>query len=304
VTVRVPGKLNLQLAVGPRREDGYHDLATVFHAVSLYDDVTVEPADRSGPGVSVTVTGRDAAAVPVDGSNLAARAVGRLAGALGRPARVRVHLVKSIPVAGGLAGGSADAAGALLGYDALTAAGLGRDRLLGLAAELGSDVPFALVGGSAVGLGRGERLTPVPTGGRFEWVLGLADRGLSTAAVYAECDRLRTGVAVPAPRTSEAVVTALRDGDAVALGAALTNDLQPAACHLHPPLRHTLAAGIRAGVLGGLVSGSGPTCAFLAADERAADTLAGALARSGTCRTVLRAWGPAPGARVVPGPDG
>ncbi|RJK97855.1 4-(cytidine 5'-diphospho)-2-C-methyl-D-erythritol kinase [Vallicoccus soli] len=297
VTVRVPAKVNLQLAVGAARPDGYHELVSVFHAVSLHDDVTVAPSDA----LRVVVEGEEAAGVPADETNLAARAVLLLAGRLGREADVLVHLRKGIPAAGGMAGGSADAAGALLAADALWGAGLERAELLELAAELGSDVPFALVGGTAVGLGRGERLTPALARGHFEWVLALAEEGLSTPAVYAEADRLRAGRVLPEPRPSERLMAALRAGDPVALARALENDLQPAAASLAPGLHATLQAGEDGGALGGVVSGSGPTCAFLAADAEAADELAGALLDSGTCRAVRRAHGPVAGARVVEG---
>ena len=141
---------------------------------------------------------------------------------------------RRIPVAGGMAGGSADAAGALLACDALWGTGLTRRDLLELAAELGSDVPFGLVGGTAIGLGRGERLMPALARGHFDWVFALADGALSTPRVYAECDRLRAGRVLPEPRVSDDLMTALRAGNAAALGRALRNDLQPAACSLRP----------------------------------------------------------------------
>ena len=295
VTVRVPAKVNLQLAVGALRPDGYHDLATVFQAVSLYDDVTAAPGD----GLSVTAQGETARGVPLDVSNLAARAAVLLAERAGVPADVELHLVKGIPVAGGMAGGSADAAAALVACDALWRTSLSREELLDLAAELGSDVPFALTGGTAVGLGRGEDLTPALARGRFEWVFAITDAGLPTPEVYAEVDRLRAGRVLPEPRPSDAVMAALRAGDAVALGQALHNDLQPAACSLRPSLRMTLEVGQEYGALGAVVSGSGPTCAFLARDVEHGLDLAVALTGSGTCTTAKRAHGPVHGARVV-----
>lgn len=301
VTVRVPAKVNVQLAVGGRRPDGFHGLASVFFAVGLYDEVTVAPAAQ----LSVSVAGTDAVHVPADGSNLAAKAVRLLAAHHGIDSSVRLHIAKDIPVAGGMAGGSADAAAALVACDALWSTRTSPDVLAGLAAELGSDVPFALLGGVALGEGRGELLTPVAVGGTFHWVFAVADGGLSTPAVYGECDRLRgltTGAdehQVPAPVADPALLAALRDGDAAALGAALSNDLQPAALSLRPALAATLRAGGEAGAIGSLVSGSGPTCAFLAKDPQSAQTVADALTASGTCRNVRSAEGPVNGAAVI-----
>jgi 4-diphosphocytidyl-2-C-methyl-D-erythritol kinase len=302
VTTRVPAKVNVQLAVGGLRPDGFHDLANVFLAVGLHDEVTATPADT----LRITVEGADAQSVPTDHTNLAARAAIALAERHGIAPDVHLHIAKDIPVAGGMAGGSADAAGALLACDALWGTNSSRTELLALCAELGSDVPFSLVGGAALGRGRGELLTPLETGGTFDWVFAVADGGLSTPAVYRECDRLReeTGAGatvddIPDPEPSEALLTALRTGDPAALAAAVTNDLQPAALSLRPALAETLRAGANAGALASLVSGSGPTCAFLAKDAEAAESVATALVASGTCRTVRTASGPAAGAAVI-----
>ncbi|MFD3457382.1 4-(cytidine 5'-diphospho)-2-C-methyl-D-erythritol kinase [Streptomyces sp. NPDC058691] len=296
VTVRVPAKVNVQLAVGGPRPDGFHDLANVFLAVGLYDEVTVTPADE----LRITVEGRDADQVPADASNLAARAAIALAARReGVTPDVHIHIVKDIPVAGGMAGGSADGAAALLACDALWGTGAGREELLEICAELGSDVPFSLVGGAALGRGRGELLTALPVGGDFHWVFAVADGGLSTPAVYRECDRLRGDAPVPDPEPAPALLEALRTGDPVALAASLANDLQAAAVSLRPSLAATLAAGTDAGALAGLVSGSGPTCAFLAKDAESAQAVAAALTASGTCRAVRVTSGPAEGATVV-----
>ncbi|MET8742462.1 4-(cytidine 5'-diphospho)-2-C-methyl-D-erythritol kinase [Streptomyces sp. NPDC004728] len=295
ITVRVPAKVNVQLAVGAPRPDGFHDLANVFLAVGLYDEVTVTPADA----LRITCSGPDAAQVPLDASNLAARAAIALAERHGIAPDVHIHIAKDIPVAGGMAGGSADGAAALLACDALWSTGATRDELLAICAELGSDVPFSLVGGAALGTGRGERLTPIDVGGTFHWVFAVADGGLSTPAVYGEFDRLTADTDVPEPEASPALLDALRTGDATALAAALTNDLQPAALSLRPSLADTLAAGTAAGALAALVSGSGPTTAFLVADEESARKVAEALLTSGTCRNARTAVSPAPGATVV-----
>lgn len=300
VTARVPAKVNLELMVGPRRPDGFHHLATVFQAVGLYDDISVESADDWG----VTVTGPYADQVPTDDSNLAMRAARLLASETGIDVPVHITIDKDIPVAGGMAGGSADAAGALVACDALWGLGSSKAGLEELGAELGSDVPFALTGGTAMGSGRGDRLAPVLGRGHYHWVFALGDVGLSTPTVYAECDRLRATVRVPEPVPSASMMTALRSGDAAALGRALSNDLQPAAISLQPRLDEVLRTGIEYGALGGIVSGSGPTVAFLVADTERGLDLAVALTASGTVSVVKRAVGPVAGAHVVTGPTG
>ncbi|QKW34051.1 4-(cytidine 5'-diphospho)-2-C-methyl-D-erythritol kinase [Actinomadura sp. NAK00032] len=306
VTVRVPAKVNLQLGVGPLRDDGYHDLVNVFHAVSLFDEVTARPAERLEIRVEAAPYSRvEIGGVPTDDDNLAARAARAVAARLGTEPRVALRIRKAIPVAGGMAGGSADAAAALVAcarlWDDRERPALSRDDLMEIGAGLGSDVPFAVLGGTAVGTGRGERLTPALTRGVFHWVFATADGGLSTPAVYGECDRLRLEEGLPParPEVSEPLMTALATGDAKALGAALTNDLQPAALSLRPSLRRTVDAGRDLGAIGALVSGSGPTCAFLAeTDEDAAD-LADALAGAGVAAQVVRASGPVPGATLI-----
>ncbi|WP_405530897.1 4-(cytidine 5'-diphospho)-2-C-methyl-D-erythritol kinase [Streptomyces avidinii] len=295
VTVRVPAKVNVQLAVGAARPDGFHDLANVFLAVSLYDEVTATPADT----LTVTCAGPDADQVPLDRTNLAARAAEILAARAGIEPAVHLHIAKNIPVAGGMAGGSADGAAALLACDALWGLNTPRAELVDICAELGSDVPFSLVGGAALGTGRGELLTPVEAG-TFHWVFAVADGGLSTPAVFREFDRLAEGRRIPEPEASPELLAALASGDADALGAALANDLQAAALSLRPQLARTLAAGVDGGALAALVSGSGPTTAFLVADEETAAKVAAALEASGTCRATRIASSPAPGATVLP----
>ncbi len=306
LTARAPAKINLQLSVGPRRPDGFHDLATIFHAVSLFDEVTV----RAARTITVRVEGEGAAEVPSGRGNLAAAAARLLRKAAGISTGAEMLIRKRIPVAAGLAGGSADAAAALVACNKLWSAGLSPAGLSELAAELGSDVPFSLAGGTAVGLGRGDRLTHALVSGRYHWVLAVAAGGLSTADVYAECDRLRAagaaGAAVRAARgpsaagsaggASRALLAALRRGDAAAVGALLSNDLQAAALSLRPQLRRTLEAGSEHGALGSIVSGSGPTCAFLARSEKHAVDLAATLAGAGVCRKVMCASGPVAGA--------
>ena len=304
VTVRVPAKINLQLSVGPPRPDGYHGLVTVFHAISLFDEVTVVPANVD----SVTVSGEGAAHVPENGDNLALRAVRALraeladrgaAGASG-VGGVAVTIAKRIPVAGGMAGGSADAAAALVAGNKLWDAGLSQAELCEVGSAVGSDVAFAVLGGTAVGRGRGEQLTPALVApAQYHWVIALADGHLSTPAVYGALDRLRAGQEIPEPELSNELMTALRSGDAERLGAAISNDLQAPAISLFPALRKTLSAGREFAALGALVSGSGPTCYFLARDEGHATDLAVSLSGAGVCRSVATATGPAAGASVI-----
>ncbi|MCK9893165.1 4-(cytidine 5'-diphospho)-2-C-methyl-D-erythritol kinase [Frankia sp. AgB32] len=265
-------------------------------------DVSGEGADSSrGPATTTP----DVSIVPTGMDNIAVRAAHLVAEAAGITSeRVHLALTKGIPVAAGMAGGSADAAAALVACDALWQAGLDRATLAGLAARLGSDVPFPLAGGTALGTGRGEQLTDVLATGEYHWVFALADGGLSTPAVYAEFDKLSEGRLRTGPTPADDVLAALRTGDPVQLGAALVNDLQPAALRLRPALRRVLETGRELGAVGAIVSGSGPTCAFLAAGAGASVELAASLAGMGVARAVRRASGPAAGARVVEGLDG
>jgi len=336
VTARAPAKVNLQLAVGPARAHGYHDVVTVYHAVSLFDEVTVSPAEQDG----LVVTGEGADSVPADDTNLAAQAVAALLHSVGPGAKdspgLAIRISKRIPVAAGLAGGSADAAAALVACNELWRTGLSQAELCELAAGIGSDVAFGLVGGTAIGVGRGERVTPALAAGTYHWVLAFATGGLSTAQVYAACDRIRAargggedraspgqavagGRAAPVKQPGRAararrggpaappsplavdnrLMAALRSGNPAEVGPLLTNDLQQAAISLRPELRRTLAAGIEHGALAAIISGSGPTCAYLARDARHAAALAVALAGAGVCRTVVHVVGPVPGASVT-----
>jgi len=296
VTVRVPGKVNLYLGVGDRRPDGYHELTTVFHAVSLSDEVTVRDADV----LSLRLIGEGADEVPTDARNLAWQAAELMAEHVGRAPEVQITIAKSIPVAGGMAGGSADAAAVLVGINALWELGVPRRDLHAMAARLGSDVPFTLHGGTALGTGRGEELTTVLSRNTFHWVLAFGVGGLSTAAVYSEIDRLREAGEPQRLSDPEPLLTALSAGDPHGLAPLLGNDLQPATLSLEPNLRRTLRAGTEAGALAGIVSGSGPTCAFLCASAEASVDVSAELAGAGVCRTVRVASGPVHGARVVP----
>jgi 4-diphosphocytidyl-2-C-methyl-D-erythritol kinase len=314
VTVRAPAKVNLHLGVGPRRADGYHEVITVLQAVGLYDELTVTVLADDGapdaPAVAATVavsgegaTGPDGdpAVVPQGPDNLAVRAAMLVAAAGGvRGARVHIAMAKGIPVAAGMAGGSADAAAALVACDTLWGTGLSAETLAELAAKLGSDVPFPLTGGTALGVGRGEKLSAVASAGEYHWVFALADGGLSTPAVYREFDNVDDGRTEPTP--ADAVIAAVATGDPVELGRALCNDLQAPAIRLRPSLADILTLGRGLGALGSLVSGSGPTTAFLARDAEHGAALAAGLAASGLARAVRQATAPAAGATILTEP--
>lgn len=298
ITVKVPAKVNLQLSVGPRESDGYHNLVTVFQAVSIFDEVTLTKS-HEGSGVTIAVTGDQTHGVPEDGSNLAAKAAQLIAEKFDFVADVHIEVRKSIPVAGGMAGGSADAAATLVGMDALFKLEASREELLALGSELGSDVPFLILGGTAIGTGRGDQLTAALSRGTYHWVFALSTVGLSTPAVYSECDRMRAEREIAAPKVSDALMQALLAADPEAVGQSLINDLQSAASSLRPALTLILEVGRDYGALGAIVSGSGPTVAFLVANEEAGLDLAVALTASGVVGSVARATGPVPGARVI-----
>ena len=304
VAVRAPAKINLQLSVGPAGDDGFHPLATVFQAVSLWETVLASPRDDGDICVAVTAQPSIRIAegsVPLDDSNLAVRAARAVAERYGVSAGVDLTLVKGVPVAGGMAGGSADAAAALVACSEAWGVGAGRAELSVLAAALGSDVPFCLHGHTAVGLGRGDLLTPAMTRGEFHWVVATQAYGLSTAEVYAEFDRsVAAGDRITRePRLDEELMAALRAGDASGVAARLSNDLQGAALTLEPRLGRVIDAALEAGALAAIVSGSGPTVACLTRSRQHALAVEASLTASRTADGVLVATGPAPGASVV-----
>ncbi len=300
VHARAPGKINVYLGVGALGDDGYHEVATAYQAVSLYEDVRASDA----PDFSVSFTGSvDVSGLETDGSNLAIRAATHLARATGYRRGARLEIEKNVPVSGGMGGGSADAAATLLACDALWETDLGREELLELAAEIGPDVPFAFIGGTAIGTGHGDQLSPALAKGQFQWVLAFADFGMSTPDVYRELHLHRERHALdifPAstqPRVDPNVLQALRAGDPHQLGECLFNDLQAPALHLEPRLAAIIELGEANGALAGIVSGSGPTVAFLAADLDSALELQ--IALSAARHTVVRVTGPVHGARIL-----
>jgi len=300
VHARAPGKINVFLKVGALLPDGYHDVAIAYQAVSLYEDVRAFPADD----FSVQVTGTvELSRVPTDASNIAIKAAQLLARTTGYRGGVRLHIDKHVPVTGGMGGGSADAAATLIACDTLWGTQLPREQMLELAGQLGADVPFALTGGTAIGTGRGDQLSPALAKGQFQWVLALADFGLSTPAVYNELDKHRERhaqdifPATATPSVDANVLQALRAGDPHMLADTLHNDLQAPALHLEPSLAAVLELGESSGALAGVVSGSGPTIAFLAADLDSALELQ--IALSAAKLNVVRATGPVHGARII-----
>ncbi|MCJ1712445.1 4-(cytidine 5'-diphospho)-2-C-methyl-D-erythritol kinase [Clavibacter michiganensis subsp. phaseoli] len=302
VHARAPGKINVSLTVGALQEDGYHDVATAYQAVSLYEDVWATKSD----GFSVKFGGSiDTSHLTTGADNLAVRAARLLARSTGYRGGVHLRIEKNVPIAGGMGGGSADAAATLLACDTLWGTERTRDQLLALGAELGADVPFALAGGTAIGTGRGDRLSPALAKGTFQWVLAIAEFGVSTPDVYGELDRHRERHAqdiFPAqqiPQVDSGVLQALRAGDPHMLAEVLHNDLQAPALHLAPGLGEVLQLGEENGALAGIVSGSGPTVAFLAADLDSALELQ--IALSAARLTVIRATGPVHGARIITG---
>jgi 4-diphosphocytidyl-2-C-methyl-D-erythritol kinase len=298
VTVRVPAKVNLQLAVGPREDDGFHNLVSVFQAISIFDDVTITKS-QPGSGITISIIGDHTHGVPADHTNLAVKAAQLIASEYEITIDAHIEVKKSIPVAGGMAGGSADAAATIIGIDHLYELAMSREEQVEFAASLGSDVPFMLTGGTAIGQGHGDELTSALSRGKYHWVLALSRVGLSTPGVYTECDRLRAGLDISPPKISDQLMQALLAGDAQTVGKSLSNDLQSAACTLRPALTLVLDVGQEYGALGAIVSGSGPTVAFLVADEEAGLDLAVALTSSGVVGSVARAYGPVHGAKVI-----
>jgi 4-diphosphocytidyl-2-C-methyl-D-erythritol kinase len=298
VTVRVPAKVNLQLSVGPKEVDGYHNLVSVFQAISIFDDIIIKLGEP-GSGLTISVTGDQTHGVPADANNLAAKAVSLISKEYDLTVDAHIEIKKSIPVAGGMAGGSADAAGTIIGIDYLYSLDMTREEMTEIAAKIGSDVPFMLSGGTAIGTGHGDQLTAALSRGTYHWVLAVSTVGLSTPAVYAECDRLRGELEIVEPQTNEALMQSLLAADAPGVGAALVNDLQLAACSLRPAIRLVLDVGQEYGALGAIVSGSGPTVAFLVADQDSGLDLAVALTSSGVVGSVVQAYGPVAGAKVI-----
>lgn len=303
VRVKAPGKVNVSLNVGPLRPDGYHSVASVYLAVSLYEEVAATSTETGGITVSISPNSTldlDGVDIPLDERNLAYKAAAIMADVSEQATGVHLEITKRVPVAGGMGGGSADAAATLLACDALWNSGLSREELAHLASELGADVPFSLLGGTAVGLGIGDELSPALAKAQMDWVLVCAGYGLSTPEVFRTLDRLRDaqGLEVPEPvGVDPKILQALRSGDPEALSRVLINDLQRASIELAPQLRDTIGLGESNGALAGIVSGSGPTIALLTHSTGSAETLAEELRHLG--HDALAVHGPVPGARII-----
>lgn len=293
VRVQAPATIPLHLGVGEPHGIGSRDVVTVLHAVDLYDELVITRAAR----LRVTTTG--ARGAPEDVQNVAGAAARTFADHLGVAAAVSIEITKRIPVGVGLAGASADAAGALVGCAALWGADLSRDELAAIGAEIRPGVPFSLSGGTALGAGGDERLSPVLARTPLHWVLAMAGIRLAAPTAMAQIDRLRASGSPRRAGDVRDILAALGSGDPTRVAEHLANDFEPAAISLMPALRQTRRAGLDAGALAAVVVGAGPTIALLAASREAAENVAAELAGSGTCRTVQLASGPVPGARVV-----
>lgn len=330
VTAMAPGKVNLSLRVGPPRFDGYHDVATVYFAVSLYEEVTASP--RNDGAITVTISERSAfttvdqqdpetgevvvSEIPTDERNLAYRAAellreamrSRQGSALSTPRQrgvdsrdgVDLTIIKNVPIAGGMGGGSADAAAALLACSALWDAGFSKEQLAELGGQLGADVPFALLGGAAVGQGIGDELSPLLSRGELHLVLVPAAAGLSTPQVYRKLDQMReeADIAPDAPHLDQDLLRGVASADPQLIAALMTNDMQAAAVSMIPELDAMMDAGLAAGALQGMVSGSGPTVLFLASDAEAAARISAHIEET-TDAWAIPVSGPAAGARLL-----
>ena len=296
VIARAPGKINLVLRVGPRRADGYHDLLTCFQAVNIWETVTLSPAEEFSVEVSGDV---NLGEIPLNGDNLAMKAVAAVGLATGRTDAVAILIDKKVPVGGGMGGGSADAAATLIAINELWQTGLSQVELLDIAAELGSDVPFLLEGGTALGRGRGEILAPIKSL-VFNWVIVPSMEHLATPGVYGRLDELRADVDVVLPESlPDAFLDAVYRGDPEALAPHLINDMAQASLELEPALATTLEKGLTHGALAVMVSGSGPTCAMLASDDAHAQAIQASLRSQGNHCVVTSS--PARGAHLVSG---
>lgn len=298
VVVRAPGKINLSLGVGGVDGRGYHQLATVFHAVGLYETITVEPADD----LSLTVTSHVDGDIPLDDTNLALRAAKLLRDTHGVAEGAAIHVDKQVPVAGGMGGGSADAAATLIALNRLWGLHLAPDELRRLGGTLGADVPFAMIGHTALGRGKGDDLSSVLTSGDWTWLLVSPGGHLSTPAVYGRFDQLmlELGREVPEIPEPDAIqLQALRSGDVHLLGQTLHNDLQASAFSLHDHLEPVVSLAQVSGACGAVVSGSGPTVAVLAQDLEHAHELREVLEASPLVGLCLVTEGSVPGARIL-----
>ncbi|MDQ3785440.1 MAG: 4-(cytidine 5'-diphospho)-2-C-methyl-D-erythritol kinase [Actinomycetota bacterium] len=270
IRVRTHAKINLFLRVLARRPDGYHEIETVFHGVRLGDDLEVRAQGSSGCDVHMELADGLPGSPPREEENVITHAAGCLSGRVRNPTGVSVRVVKRVPLAAGLGGGSGNAAGVLLTLNEIWAGGLGRPELLEVALQVGSDVPYCLSGGTALATARGEKLTPLPSLCNMWFVLGISDEPLLTRDVYAAWDDLQPLDEV----RSAPMAMALGAGDVAEVASLLHNDLERAAFLLAPGLAEKKGRLLDEGALGACVSGSGPTVFGIARDELHARAIA------------------------------
>lgn len=300
VSASAPGKINIFFKVGALKEDGYHDVLSIYQALNIRELVRVTDNSSWKVTVAGALSAEQIAAVPTGEENLVIRAAKSIAtlAKIDRAPEASFEITKNVPVAGGMGGGSADAAAAMMAIDELWETQVDGDSLFAAAAELGADIPFALLGGTALGIGRGDQLDPIEGVQKLHWVLVPMDAGLSTPRVYAKLDEMRTAngqdpTLVPTPQVPQQLIDALINGDAREVAKHLHNDLQDAAVALMPELSITMHAGLAAGALAAMVSGSGPTIAMLAESEEAGKSIAKHLTYEGYI--AIPTFGPAKG---------
>lgn len=282
-----PAKINLFFGVGAFLKDGYHTVASLYHSLELREQVAIELSGKFEIDFAAGLARQGSLEVPRDKTNLVFKAAQALQASYPQvtPELISFLIKKAIPVAGGMAGGSADAAAALVAIDKLFALGA-ESTLSEIAGGLGADIPFALWGGSAVGLGKGERLSRISTEAVFHWVVTPSTAGLSTPDVYRKLDtmRIENGIdptTIEEPVVPQLLLNAVRAGDHKQLARYMHNDLEIAAIELLPELKTVLLAGEEAGALRSMVSGSGPTVVHLAKDRVDAELIAQRMGRLG-----------------------
>jgi 4-diphosphocytidyl-2-C-methyl-D-erythritol kinase len=287
VVASAPGKVNVFFNVGALGEDGFHEVASCYQALALREKVHIEHSGKLEISFHGNFAELSREKVPQDETNLVYRAAEILSNKRpnSNPQLLSFAIHKDVPIAGGMAGGSADAAAALMAINRLWSAGQD-NQLENLGVELGADVPFSLMGGTAIGLGRGEKLSRVETKKELHWVMSLSNLGLSTPDVYRKLDEIRLSQGLELKGISEPIVPvelieAVTKGDAESLAHLMQNDLEIAAIALRPELRQIIADGEIAGALRSMISGSGPTVAHLAKNRIDAEQIASRLTRMG-----------------------
>lgn len=309
-TAAAPAKVNLHLGVGPKRADGLHGIVTVYQAVGLWTHVTMTAEPESGSG-AVTFSGPSTYVERGDGA-LVRAAVRRCFESAGRPEEgVRVDIDSDIPVRGGMGSSAANAAASIVAANSLFGLELSTAQELEVAQSLGSDVPLCLHGGTMLGIGHGEQVTPMPwRGDRLHFVVAMAREGLGAESVFAELDRMRTAGTARSSASFDAedqpiddghieLARALAGGDVDEIAAHLYNDLANAVASLRPAVRRTLEDGREAGALAAVIAGSGPTCLLLCRDGASALDVATELATRGSAHAIRAVTGPTRGAHIT-----